>query len=175
MGICFSFDKDSTYAKARELTRQHRKIIARICADKKLMNDVVERIFDHVSNDTYKGYSFMVCPDDINIDVWHATLKSQRRRIRRHPMIVEVTTETAYYRTRHGTQIVHDIVSRIQQKVLENAGRGETTLYFDRPIDIEDQAWKDTLRYDMKIIKKHLAPLRCSNENSIHSSIFVFW
>lgn len=165
--------EQTTYARARELTRQHKKKIKDLCSDAVAMDSVVNRIRTYIEQDTGEcATEHMLCPKDIDRDTWRAALHSQKVRIQNiNPSIIKVTSEAVYYS--NGVNL-NDIISRIRQAVLQEAECGKNFLYFSRPEDIDLSKWNVVLRHHIPTLKEELAGFRIvSHEGS--SSISISW
>jgi hypothetical protein len=162
----------TTYVRARELVRQHKKRIETLKNSPLLMNDVIDRIRDHIQKDTTKGKQSMACPIDLDRDTWRAALESQRKRILATDLrITQVTSESIYYISREAASVI----SKIRQNVLENAKCGKNKLYFSWPYGgdgVTIWEWMAILNYQMPMIKKELAPMRVRRSSD---GIWIYW
>lgn len=170
--------EQTTYTKARELTRQHKKKIKDVCNDAVAMDGVVNRIRTYIADtsvNTVKGEvdqeTVMVCPKDLDRDTWRAALQSQKIRIKTiHPSIHEVTSDAVYYSTIN----LDDVISRIRQAVFEEAERGKNYVYLTRPGDLSNSTWNVVLRYHIPTLKNEFTGFQITH-NVGCSSISLSW
>jgi len=179
----------ATYDKAVRTMKQVRKDrerrFDRLCADENTMNDaadiIVNAIVELVDTCRKDGHTQadLFKPSALTDDVWEAALKTRKKRIQDavdatghvRTLVFWSFSIDVYVRDVENDAIVAKLVTLIQEKTLEKAGVGESSVVIYRPDTIPVETWH-ALLCDVVHLRKALAPFKVEIFNN---RIWVRW